>query len=354
MTPPPNRPTSTAPTLLLVGTSSTDPPTSVSHSSRTAATNTTSPTSPTTVISSSYGYSSSGSANNGRPRTVYMVDGEVVGGDEERLELRWIDALRAPEAPGGYRTVIDVVEERRSGRLTVVNGGGRGSEDSVRPGGSHLARGNGRDSVNGIFAPKEGSQSYCGRLEEQIGLHRQVQQQRQQQPRKLWQTPVKRKPVPGRMKITDEESPLASRSYPPVKPLDSIITPDDAEPVTPNTNDVFPKNFRWRRTPMSRPPIPSFKRVSVTEKELLDEVEDARRILEKKDLRVEEEEAKEREGEEEKKEAEEEEGREVKDGKKKDGKSKDNGKEEDEEVTMDFFWVDDKGDFRYRRCRLPL
>ncbi|KAL8771042.1 MAG: hypothetical protein Q9209_003461 [Squamulea sp. 1 TL-2023] len=353
MTPPPIRPTSIVPTLMLVGTPSTGPPTSVSRSSRTAATNTTSPTSPTTAISSSYGYSSSSSANNGRPRTVYMVDGEVVGGDEERLELRWIDALRAPGAPGGYRTVVDVVEERRSGRLTVVNGGGRGSEESVRPCRSHLAGGFGGDSVDGIFAPKEGRQSHRGRLEEQLRLHRQVQPQQQQQ-RKLRQTPMKRKPVPARMKTTDEESPLAFKSHAPITSLDSITLEDDA-PATPDIDDVVPQKFRWRRGPMSRPPIPSFRRVSVTEKELLDEVEDARRILEKKDLKVAEEKNG-RENEERKKEAEEEKGKEVKDGEMEDGKGKEKEKEkeDDKEGTMDFFWVDNEGHFKYRRCGLPL
>ncbi|KAI4137441.1 MAG: hypothetical protein L6R39_007290, partial [Caloplaca ligustica] len=117
-TPPPPRPPSFVPTLLVNDTPSTG---QVSLSRSMA------PTSPTTVISSVH------HPGNDRPTTLYMVDGQVIGSEAEgsRLELRWIDALRAPGA-GGYRTVVDVVEERRSGRLTVVNGNtGRTSLETV-------------------------------------------------------------------------------------------------------------------------------------------------------------------------------------------------------------------------------
>ncbi|KAL8921365.1 MAG: hypothetical protein Q9172_004058 [Xanthocarpia lactea] len=336
MTPPPLRPSSIAPTLMVLGTPSTGPPTSISRSSRTAATNSTSPTSPATIVSSPYNYSSSsGSANNGRPRTLYMVDGEVIGGDEERLELRWIDALRAPGVPGGYRTVVDVVEERRSGRLTVVNGGGRGSEDSERMGPLLPSRGFGGDSVDGIFAPRveEGRGSYRNVLEERSRQRRQRQKPVQQS------TPVRKNPVPAdvRMNTADEESPLASRSN---APLPSNA-PDFNDPVTPPIDTVLPLKFRWRRGPPSRPPIPTFKTVGVTEKELLDEVEDARRILERKDLREEDEKRRSQRGEE---------------GKGKEDKRKEVKEEEegDTEGTMDFFWVDDEGCLVYRRCELPV
>ena len=269
-----------------------------------------------------------------------MVDGEVIGGDEERLELRWIDALRAPGVPGGYRTVVDVVEERRSGRLTVVNGGGRGSEDSERRGPSLLpARGFGGDSVDGIFAPRveEGRGSYRNVLEERSRQRR----QRQKKTTPVHQsTPVKRKPVPMTvgLKTADEESPLASRSNAPV-PANAPDFVDD--PVTPPVDAVLPLKFRWRRGPPSRPPIPTFKTVGVTEKELLDEVEDARRILEKKDLREEDEKRRGQGGEK------------VWWGKdkRKEGKEEE---ERDTEGTMDFFWVDDEGCLMYRRCVLPV
>ncbi|KAI4086430.1 MAG: hypothetical protein LQ344_007566 [Seirophora lacunosa] len=121
-TPPPPRPTSIVPTLLLTTTPSTNQTSSLSHRCSTA------PTSPTTVIGSVHHHAVvCGDADHRPPATLYMVDGEVLGsggeGDDTspRYELRWIDALRAPGA-GGYRTVVDVVEERRSGRLTVVNG----------------------------------------------------------------------------------------------------------------------------------------------------------------------------------------------------------------------------------------
>ncbi|KAL8710634.1 MAG: hypothetical protein Q9220_004858 [cf. Caloplaca sp. 1 TL-2023] len=130
-TPPPPRPSSIVPTLMMFNNASTPPTTtnqtSLSHRS-------TVPTSPTTVVSSSQNYSSlSSSVGQQRPRALYMVDGEVIGGEDEHLELRWIDSLRAP-GEERFRTVVDVVEERRSGRLTVVNtGGSRPSEDFTSP-----------------------------------------------------------------------------------------------------------------------------------------------------------------------------------------------------------------------------
>lgn len=277
-----------------------------------------------------------------------MVDGEVVGSDEERLELRWIDALRAPGAPGGYRTVVDVVEERRSGRLAVVNGGGRGSEDSVRLGSSHPLRGGttGGDSVDGIYAPREGRASYRSVLEEETRLRGRYRQQLQQH------TPVRRKPVPARVVETPDrdESPLASRSN---VPLNAIAGRADADD-DPMDEDALPQRFRWRRAPMSRPPIPSFRTVSVTERELLDEVEDARRILERKGLM-------EDEGEGEEKGLQEEEGEDAREHSEKvmqdeaeEEENEEDAMDESGEEAMDFFWVDDEGDLKYRRCKLPI
>ncbi|KAL8751265.1 MAG: hypothetical protein Q9199_006538 [Rusavskia elegans] len=341
---------------MLVGTPSTDPPTSVSRSSRTGATVTTSPTSPTTIISSSYNYSSSSGSNGRRPRTLYMVDGEVVGSDEERLELRWIDALRAPGAPGGYRTVVDVVEERRSGRLAVVNGGGRGSEDSIRLGSSHPLRGGttGGDSVDGIYAPREGNASYRSVLEEETRLRGRYRQQLRQR------TPVRRKPVPVRMVETrdGDESPLAFRSN--NAPMDAIAGGADADD-DPVGEDAIPQRYRWRRAPMSRPPIPSFRTVGVTERELLDEVEDARRILERKGLMEDEEEEEEEEGQE--KGLQEEECQDTREHSEviqdaaedeKEEENEEDAMDENGEEVMDFFWVDDEGDLKYRRCKLPI
>ncbi|KAL9610848.1 MAG: hypothetical protein Q9204_009057, partial [Flavoplaca sp. TL-2023a] len=292
VTPPPLRPSSIVPTLMLLGTPSTDPPTSISRSSRTNATQTTSPTTPTTIISTAYNYSSSSSSAHG-PQTLYMVDGEIVGSDEERLELRWIDALRAPGAPGGYRTVVDVVEGRRSGRLTVVNGGG-GGEDSVRRG---YALGLGAESVDGVCATRNGNgrPSYRGLVEEEMRVRDRY--------RKMMCTPVRRKPVPvssRNINFRGDESPLALRNrrvvdvrgrvreqkgeggLDRVGGLDENEVNVDEEMVVDEVDEETFARYRWRRGgPRGRPPIPSFESRGVTERELLDEVEDARRILER-------------------------------------------------------------------------
>ncbi|KAL8727170.1 MAG: hypothetical protein Q9166_006207 [cf. Caloplaca sp. 2 TL-2023] len=354
VTPPPPRPTSIVPTLMLIGTPSTGP-TSVSRSIAPTI-----PTSPTTVVSGSFNYSSS-SGSAGRSRTLYMVDGEIIGGDEERLELRWIDALRAPGAPGGYRTVVDVVEERRSGRLTVVNGGGRGSEESMRsrPYPSRIGRGG--DSIDGIFAPRSGTESYRFTLEE--GTRGRRQQDRQQQQRQTKPTPPKRKPVPA-TRVPTPDNPLSPRPQEPVIPSDhhSIIPTSEMAQLPQG-----PAFHRRGRAPMSRPPIPAFKPRAVTERELLDEVEDARRILDNKDKKrgngeeMEEEGSKNDHHQKNRKE----EMKEKKEGKKgrdreeqgDQGERKEKKKEgegEEEGGMMDFFWVDESGRLKYKRCGLPI
>ncbi|KAL8647572.1 MAG: hypothetical protein Q9226_006376 [Calogaya cf. arnoldii] len=346
-TPPPFRPSSIVPTLMLVGTPSTDPPTSKSRSSRTNATHTTSPTSPTTIISSPYNYSTSSGSAGRRPRTLYMVDGEVVGSDEEHLELRWIDALRAPGAPGGYRTVVDVVEERRSGRLTVVNGGGRGSEDSVRLGPYTFNRGiSGGDRVDGIYAPRDGRATHRNALEEEDRARARYRRQLQQY------TPVRRKPVPRRvLEISDQDqSPLASRSNAAMNAISGSQGGVGADA----DEDSLSRKFRWRRAPMSRPPIPTFRSVGATEKELLDEVEDARLILERKGLMEDEEDEMDK-GEGMHRDAEdvlEEVEREEEDDHDKEDENAE--KDEGENEPMDFFWADDEGKLRYKRCSLPI
>lgn len=290
-----------------------------------------------------------------------MVDGEVIGSDEERLELRWIDALRAPGAPGGYRTVVDVVEERRSGRLTVVNGGGgdRGSEDSVRLDTSYPLRGGnpGSETVNGIHAPRNGRTTYRSVLDEETRLRARYRQQLQQH------TPVRRKPVPTRTVVEpshQDASPLASRSNlcaNAIAGTANVVGDDDDDAMD---GDSLPQKYRWRRAPMSRPPIPDFRAAGVTERELLDEVEDARRILERKGLMEEEE-----EDEEEGKGLQDAKGEKVRDRyelvEDEDGAEEENGNygegkavDEDGEQAMDFFWVDDKGGLRYTRCKLPI
>ena len=320
-----------------------------------------------------------------------MVDGEIVGSDEERLELRWIDALRAPGAPGGYRTVVDVVEGRRSGRLTVVNGG-RDSDDNVRRGYT-LGLGAESENVDGVFAPRNGRPSYRGMVEEEMRMRGRY--------REMMGTPVRRKPVPVSCCDVDmrgDESPLALRNR---RGRGRAMEQREEGGVDGLDVDVDGETFaryRWRRGgPRGRPPIPSFESRGVTERELLDEVEDARRILESgglvggvEDKREEEgglvdggdgkvggvEDRREEEGrevregservidvEEKGKEADEERGTEEEEGQFteveevvcEDG----NGKEQDEEdesdsEAMDFFWVDEEGDLEYRRCRLPL
>ncbi|KAI4244166.1 MAG: hypothetical protein L6R40_003150 [Gallowayella cf. fulva] len=351
-TPSPTRPTSIVPTpnttIMLTNTPSTGPSSLPSHRSTTA------PTSPTTILSNSFNYSlSSGSAGR-TPRTLYMVDGEIVGGDEERLELRWIDALRAPGAPGGYRDVVDVVEERRSGRLTVVNGGGRGSEESVRypsfPPRFGGGGAGGDNSVNGVFAPRAGS----GRPS-----HRMVLEAEQQQRRRRRMMDVKRKPGPM-TRTAAGESLLGAEVEESVVTLGDTIIVDNGDSRFPEINastlDSLPAAaFRWRRMPMSRPPIPTFKPVVVTERELLNEVEDARRILDGQEERrvdtVEEKKDKKEEEEEE-----EEEGEETVVEAKEDVDVKSSASEEKEQEDgemMDWFWVDDEGALRYTRGGLP-
>lgn len=298
-----------------------------------------------------------------------MVDGEVIGSDEERLELRWIDALRAPGAPGGYRTVVDVVEERRSGRLTVVNGGGdRGSEDSVRLDAPYPLRGGnpGSETVNGIHAPRNGRTTYRSVLDEETRLRGRYRQQLQQH------TPVRRKPVPTRtVEPADQDaSPLASRSNLCANAIagGGANTVDDDDDDTMDENSL-PQKYRWRRAPMSRPPIPDFRAAGVTERELLDEVEDARRILERKALmeggEEDEEDEVEVEVEKEVKGLQKGKGEAARDRyeliEDEDGVEEENGDyseekevDEDGEEAMDFFWVDDAGSLRYTRCKLPI
>ncbi|KAI4248208.1 MAG: hypothetical protein LQ352_005990, partial [Teloschistes flavicans] len=165
ITPPPRRPTSIVPTPTGIFTSTPSTfQTSLSRST-VPTSPTTSPTN-TTIISSNIHGSTSGGE---RPRTVYMLDGEIIndsreGPDSPKLELRWIDALRAPEAPGGYREVVDVVEERRSGRLTVVNAcgdEGKVSEESQQP-----TRAKGHDTAKTWPGASGGRQRRDGRKEE--------------------------------------------------------------------------------------------------------------------------------------------------------------------------------------------
>ncbi|KAL8703628.1 MAG: hypothetical protein Q9201_003198 [Fulgogasparrea decipioides] len=281
VTPPPQRPTSIVPTVMLNnnGTPSTNQ-TSLSRS--------TAPTSPTTVISSVLGSGSD------RPRTLYVVDGEVIdteGEDSPRLELRWIDALRAPGA-GGYRTVVDVVEERRSGRLTVVNG--RSSDESqerVRyvqhswPGGaSAQSRG-----------PEMEQQLPCP--EPAVGTTMPTDDQGKEEEKQRQEKPMfpKRKPVPS--------SPPTSALTPTRNNKHEEVSSNGPLPIA-----------RWRRRPVGRAPIPTFE----TQNDLLEEVEDAKKNLDGKD-----------------------------------GEMRDECKIISQETVadeMDWFWVDDEGELRYRRC----
>lgn len=246
-----------------------------------------------------------------RRGTVYVVDGEVVGGggadgrngtgvsgsdgvESPRLELRWIDALRAPGA-GGYRTVVDVVEERRSGRLVVVNDlVGRDANGNGRTAGSRQDEvptsplGSGRgglagvaesakdQNTNGVFIP---SPSSCGvptqRAQEESAREQRGQRQTRSQANQPdnFLTPIRRKPVP---KTTPSSTGGVS--------TDTSTTPGDIDTPTP----LF---YQRRKAPMVRPPIPRFdigareeevngNGLSCTEKELLEEVADVRRIVE--------------------------------------------------------------------------
>ncbi|KAL8934881.1 MAG: hypothetical protein Q9216_005690, partial [Gyalolechia sp. 2 TL-2023] len=398
-TPPPPRPTSIVPTLMLNRTPSTNQ-TSLSRSTAlTSSTGPTAPTSPASPAFPPFTPNNTGTCistrfrdimhqqqlqregSSQRPRTLYVVDGEVVGGEgggvggEEspRLELRWIDALRAPGA-GGFRTVVDVVEERRSGRLVVVNdvvGEGRaqnGNQDGESGGGAQRQRpmlqrdaassplvgrvgdenGNAAPTTNGagdkggeqqpsphLFIPASGPPTQRAH-EESTEERKQKNQQQQQQ----FLTPIRRKPVPRSHKpppaLTDGSSPCSSV--------------DNESPC--------PISYQRRRAPMVRPPIPRFEMENgngmVTEKELLDEVADARRIVEGRYAGGEDEEVDRKKD------------KEV-DGKK-DGLGNENGKEvgmkmekqkgkgergekkvEEEDKQIDWFFVDDFGGLKYKR-----
>ncbi|KAL8883372.1 MAG: hypothetical protein Q9192_007211 [Flavoplaca navasiana] len=205
-------------------------------------------------------------------------------------------------------------------------------------------------------------------------------------------TPVRRKPVPvpvpapsRNINIRGDESPLALRSSRVdgrARAIEQREKDDEVDEVDADADEETFARYRWRRGgPKGRPPIPSFESRGVTERELLDEVEDARRILEGGgivggdvggvgDGAV--------DGVEDKRE---EEGGDVREGGEKRGEGEDegrgeeedeergmdgeevvcedaNGKEQDGEKSdseaMDFFWVDDEGGLEYRRCRLPL
>ncbi|KAI4177533.1 MAG: hypothetical protein LQ346_007681, partial [Caloplaca aetnensis] len=130
-TPSPTRPTSIVPTLMIHNTPSTNQ-TSLSRS--------TAPTSPsaTTFISSVHHH------GHERPTTLYLVNGVAIDSEppgSPPLELRCCEALRAPGEEG--HRVVDVVQARQSGRLTVVNGCGRASLDTVesRRGGEGVVNG---------------------------------------------------------------------------------------------------------------------------------------------------------------------------------------------------------------------
>ncbi|KAI4120037.1 MAG: hypothetical protein LQ338_007203, partial [Usnochroma carphineum] len=319
-TPPPARPTSIVPTLMLNGTPSTGQ-TSLSRS--------TAPTSPTTVISSVH------HPGNDRRTMLYMVDGEVIGSEAEgspRLELRWIDALRAPGA-GGYRTVVDVVEERRSGRLTVVNGNGRASLETVE------SRKNGEGRIaNGSmdrFEPHHQQQQpkppeLTPRLQRTSGgsVIREQQPRDKDRPQLLTEAIQGTQPPSGRptRRALEEEArekqlqqpesppPLPSPTeenhtqnddtskfqpatpVPRRKPVPN--TPTKTHPVTlPSSNLPFSTSstpppphpphydhqiyYQRRKAPLTRPPIPTFPfpAAKPTVSEFLEEVDDAKRIL---------------------------------------------------------------------------
>ncbi|KAL8826013.1 MAG: hypothetical protein Q9170_007569 [Blastenia crenularia] len=279
----------------------------------------TAPTSPTTVISSVHNRS----GGSERPRTLYMVDGEIIGGGSEedgspRLELRWIDALRAPGAPGGYRTVVDVVEERRSGRLTVVNGNGRASLDS---GARVTETAEKKQEIATTATPTIGREAQQQALfipSTNSPTARAVEEDRREEvrlQRQRYLTPVRRKPVPNtiQQELKDgNATPTSSMSA----TTESIDTPT-------------PMFYQRRKAPLVRPPIPAFGRVGgVTEKDLLDEEEDARRVVEGRY------EGEGKEGEE--------------------GDGEEDKEEEEKENEMDWFWVDEHGDLRYRRCGMVL
>ncbi|KAL8971664.1 MAG: hypothetical protein Q9197_003160 [Variospora fuerteventurae] len=368
-TPSPPRPTSIVPTLLLTTTPSTNQ-TSVSNSS----TALTSPTSPTTVISSVRNRTVAGED---RPATLYMVDGQVIGGsprDESRYELRWIDAWRGPGGDG-HRTVVDVVEERRSGRLTVVNG--RASLEEMAGSDGHASQqqqsrqpemvqmtprtqaishgGVIRDMLQqGLrwdFIPRgawgaptmRGVEEEC--LEER--LRRRRGQQQQQPPStppssslpnsnglRPPTTPIRRKPVP----LISPAHPLRLNKSIPISP--ATPSSDDTNPPRFSTSPHHQVYYQRKRRAMVRPPIPSFdlKRKPTVE-EFLGEVEDARRILEQRlgGIMDEEEEV----------------------GARVPGvllagngvgvERREKEEKEEEVREWDWFWVDEQGEMRYRR-----
>ena len=278
-----------------------------------------------------------------------MVDGEVIGNGAEgspRLELRWIDALRAPGA-GGYRTVVDVVEERRSGRLTVMNG--RASVDTTASnnwnggvGGQVLPRQpqqqqqqqqemvqispipRGDDGKGKVMGNERSQKEQLHELPEEIralipaggiptrrALEEAARERKQQQQQQLCLTPIRRKPVPvhGNPLITPPQTPPKFR-------LNSNHVDDDETRIY----------FQRRKAPLTRPPIPDF---SSSVKDVMEKKEgsdvgdgdDVKGVVESGKYGSKEEEEEEKE------------------------------EEEEEEKEIDWFWVDERGDLMYRRSR---
>ncbi|KAL8904055.1 MAG: hypothetical protein Q9207_003516 [Kuettlingeria erythrocarpa] len=315
-TPSPTRPTSIVPTLMIHNTPSTNQ-TSLSRS--------TAPTSPsaTTFISSVHHY------GHERPTTLYLVNGVAIDSEppgSPPLELRCCEALRAPGEEG--HRVVDVVQARQSGRLTVVNGCGRASLDTVE------SRRGGEGVIQTIvppppplpsapqreqqqdhqgqpatvqLAPRPGTPTYRAFLEDRRNQEgNQAQQQQQQQQRRtttspsppphppLPDPPTRRRPLPL---LPASPSPSASSPTNRSSPAPILIRrkPVPLSPVLPRTRadaaaaaaasprfSNSPQHrvyYQRRKKPMARPPIPNF----VTEGELLAEVEGVRRLLDARD-----------------------------------------------------------------------
>ncbi|KAL8954908.1 MAG: hypothetical protein Q9183_006875, partial [Haloplaca sp. 2 TL-2023] len=298
----------------------------------------------TPIIRGTLGHSACRDETYDRPRTAYVLNDEVISPttDSPRLELRWIDALRAPNAPGGYRTVVDVVEEKRSGRLTVVNGRDRDesaeseevrrvSHDFCRP---ETHRGRIERKMSGVERGCSRRGCFEGNFE---GKNRELQRpmetpkRRKQALRSEPATPT-RGPRVGRPYVSLPASPMRVMYAPPPnfhtpprpnfnsstpsRPLKfhppplvvsqhQAMTPRRQHSPPPHHHPAFPKpphhspqshphsheastipeavrstyqpplRFQRRQRPMGRGPIPTF----TTPKELLQEVEEAKKII---------------------------------------------------------------------------
>ncbi|KAL8749399.1 MAG: hypothetical protein Q9184_006822 [Pyrenodesmia sp. 2 TL-2023] len=250
-TPSPTRPTSIVPTLMLHNTPSTNQ-TSLSRS--------TAPTSPsaTTFISSVH------HLGHERPTTLYVVDGVAIDSEAEGsppYELRCVDAYR--------RVVVDVVEMRRSGRLTVVNGDGRASLETLES-----RRGDGEGIVNGRAVPppppppppqqqhrQPEMVQVAPKAQRTLGIDGFPNPPKRGSPEMVQLaptsgTPTKRALLEDTMEKNNKKEPRSwnNTRLKSIHETTPIFTPSIFEPSTPSPLPFIPTSTPFRRRPLPLPP----------------------------------------------------------------------------------------------------